>query len=172
MDSTPSNETRSESNVDESLLSLVPERLREGVLSSLKTPERGLQVKHGTYRTYRYYHCRCADCSAYASTYRKAYRERNLTKERAQDRVRYDHKRMVINEAKAVPCSDCGVTYPPECMDFDHIAERGGKIAAVSAMVSRWAEDDIIAEIAKCEVVCANCHRIRTKNRRDNARGD
>jgi len=33
MDNTPSGETRSESNVDETLLSLVPERLREGVLS-------------------------------------------------------------------------------------------------------------------------------------------
>lgn len=43
MDSTPSNETRSESNVDESLLSLVPERLREGVLSGeyfIEPPEK------------------------------------------------------------------------------------------------------------------------------------
>lgn len=66
----------------------------------------------------------------------------------------------IVNEAKAVPCVDCGVQYPPYAMDFDH---RGDKRDAVAHMVSgRCSEQTLREEIAKCEVVCANCHRIRT----------
>jgi hypothetical protein len=48
-------------------------------------------------------------------------------------------------------------------MDFDHHAP-GSKTLAIgeSALVSTAR---LLAEIAKCEVVCANCHRIRTFTR-------
>lgn len=60
------------------------------------------------------------------------------------------------------PCTDCKNIFPPECMDFDHI--RGKKKFSIgSGMRSRAL---ILEEIAKCELVCANCHRIRTKKRR------
>ena len=68
-----------------------------------------------------------------------------------------------INQLKAVPCIDCGQYYPPEAMDFDHVW--GEKIATISQLRSApW--DKALAEIAKCELVCANCHRIRTQARR------
>lgn len=57
---------------------------------------------------------------------------------------------------------DCGGTFPPECMDFDHV--RGVKEFAVSK--SRFnTMKRVLAEIAKCDLVCANCHRIRTSKR-------
>lgn len=58
---------------------------------------------------------------------------------------------------------DCGGTFPPECMDFDY---RDGttKKYKVSMMVSLLPEV-IDVEVAKCDLVCANCHRIRTKAR-------
>jgi hypothetical protein len=43
-------------------------------------------------------------------------------------------------------------------MDFDHVT--GIKIRNVSAMLS--SESAMMTEIAKCELVCGNCHRIRT----------
>jgi hypothetical protein len=59
---------------------------------------------------------------------------------------------------------DCGGRFPPECMDFDHV--RGEKISSVSHMITRNASKNaIFSEIEKCEIVCANCHRIRTKSR-------
>jgi hypothetical protein len=71
--------------------------------------------------------------------------------------------RQVIYEAKAHPCTDCGVQYPPWVMDFDHIK---GKEFGVSRMVSaRIGLDRIHAEIAKCELVCSNCHRQREHDR-------
>jgi hypothetical protein len=58
---------------------------------------------------------------------------------------------------------DCGLTFPPIAMDFDHV--RGVKIRSVSQMANmKWAH--VLAEIAKCELVCACCHRLRTKSRR------
>lgn len=72
----------------------------------------------------------------------------------------------VTSRIKDVPCTDCGVKYPPYVMDFDHV--RGTKKYNVSSMVSRgMSEKTLLEEIAKCEVVCSNCHRARTYNRRE-----
>ena len=49
-------------------------------------------------------------------------------------------------------------------MDFDHV--RGEKLIDVSRLRSgRPARARLDAELAKCEVVCANCHRRRTQMR-------
>ncbi len=64
-----------------------------------------------------------------------------------------------VNALKTRPCTDCGDTFPHEAMDFDHV--RGVKVAGISDMWS-WGRDKALAEIAKCELVCANCHRVRT----------
>ncbi len=62
------------------------------------------------------------------------------------------------------PCMDCGMTYHPYVMEFDH-REDEEKIASVSSMLRMCGWDKILAEIAKCDLVCANCHRMRTFNR-------
>jgi len=60
---------------------------------------------------------------------------------------------------------DCGGRFPPECMDFDHV--RGDKDFNVSHVAKAVKNFDLLrAEIAKCDLVCANCHRIRTRSRR------
>lgn len=69
-----------------------------------------------------------------------------------------------VNDLKNNPCLDCGGSFPLECMDFDHV--RGVKVAGISALVGRAKSMElVIAEVAKCELVCANCHRIRTRKR-------
>jgi hypothetical protein len=58
------------------------------------------------------------------------------------------------------PCVDCGLV-DPLVMEFDHIT--GTKTADVSNLVRDAAPlSVIVAEIAKCVVRCANCHRRRT----------
>jgi hypothetical protein len=70
-----------------------------------------------------------------------------------------------VNEVKDVPCADCGVRYPPHQLEFDHV--RGTKVADVSRLATRpVGVKRLLEEIAKCEVVCANCHRLRTWCRR------
>jgi hypothetical protein len=67
----------------------------------------------------------------------------------------------VIDYKCSHPCTDCGETKPFYCLDFDHV--RGRKEFEL-----RRAGDDITnmdrikAEIAKCDVVCKNCHATRT----------
>jgi hypothetical protein len=53
-------------------------------------------------------------------------------------------------------------------MEFDH-REAGSKTQAVTRMVGRAGTGRIVAEAAKCDVVCANCHRMRTFRRREGA---
>ena len=62
------------------------------------------------------------------------------------------------------PCIDCGINYPYYVMDFDHV--RGVKQANVMELVSTLSKKRIDLEIAKCEIVCSNCHRIRTHMRK------
>jgi hypothetical protein len=71
-----------------------------------------------------------------------------------------------VDKAKSRPCADCGVQFPPCAMDFDHV--RGNKVADLAKLRSaRGAQSKLAAEIEKCEVVCAICHRLRTKLRRE-----
>lgn len=75
-----------------------------------------------------------------------------------------------VHEYKSTtPCVDCKTVYPAECMDFDHTGDN--KVNNVGTMVAHgWSWEKIEAEIAKCDLVCANCHRIRTRKRRTNDR--
>jgi hypothetical protein len=82
---------------------------------------------------------------------------------RAVMQKRYtDKTRQIMDLAKDRPCADCKQSYPPVVMDFDHV--RGEKLFNVSAHGGR-SRKSVILEIEKCEVVCANCHRLRTESR-------
>ena len=72
-----------------------------------------------------------------------------------------DERRPILQTAKSRPCMDCGQSFPPVCMDFDHRnpADKSFTIADQYRQVPLSA---LLEEIAKCDVVCANCHRIRT----------
>jgi len=74
----------------------------------------------------------------------------------------------LVDSYKKRPCADCGGMFDPVCMDFDH---RPGEIKtdSVSHLISRRAWGLIEAEIKKCDVVCANCHRIRTYRKRNHS---
>ena len=50
-------------------------------------------------------------------------------------------------------------------MDFDH-RDPSTKIDKVCAFVFKGSKRLLLEEIAKCDVVCANCHKIRTHIRK------
>lgn len=69
----------------------------------------------------------------------------------------------VLAHLKTAACTDCGER-DPLVLEFDHV---GDKLREVGALVAWSARIDLIeAEIARCEVVCCNCHRRRTYTRR------
>jgi hypothetical protein len=59
------------------------------------------------------------------------------------------------------PCTDCKQQYPYYVMDFDHLRDKKDNISKLLASKSI-----LLSEIEKCELVCANCHRIRTHKRK------
>lgn len=104
--------------------------------------------------------------------YQKKWREKNRAKVNAYGQYnqaeRRQRNRDLINQLKDFPCTDCGVKYLPCVMDFDHIND--DKEFNVSHLVSECAKTEkILTEVAKCELVCANCHRMRTYNRKNMA---
>lgn len=73
-------------------------------------------------------------------------------------------RRNLVSELKTKePCKDCGVDYPAHIMQFDHV--RGEKLGNISEMVRTASDADLLEEIAKCDIVCANCHAQRTWER-------
>ena len=82
---------------------------------------------------------------------KKAIRERERRRERWA---------MIKDYLRTHPCKDCGEK-DPNVLDFHHV--RGIKCFAIARAISAgYAEDTIMEEIEKCEILCANCHRRHT----------
>lgn len=62
------------------------------------------------------------------------------------------------------PCVACGED-DPVVLEFDH-REPKEKTMAISAAIFEWSWMRIAAEIEKCDVLCANCHRRKTARQR------
>ena len=64
-------------------------------------------------------------------------------------------------------CVDCGTKYPYYVLQYDHL---DGKEFNISDAVYRrgLGKQKILNEIARCDIVCANCHAIRTHKRKNN----
>jgi hypothetical protein len=105
---------------------------------------------------------RCRACrSAYGKVHYQKNRDRYCARPRAPRREqREPYWAWVMNYLASHPCVDCGET-DPVVLQFDH---RDGteKVDAVGTMLNRSSWRALLNEIAKCDVRCANCHRLRT----------
>jgi hypothetical protein len=104
----------------------------------------------------------CKECNAKHS---KLYYRKNKKKHRAvvlqnKRNIQKRNRRFLWNYLLTHPCVDCGYANPI-ALEFDHV--RGRKIAAISVLAGdSWSLEKIQDEIAKCDVRCAICHRIKT----------
>ncbi len=78
------------------------------------------------------------------------------------NRRRRELKNKINSLKQSTPCADCNKSYPYYVMDFDHL---GDKKFLISHLVKVNNLTLMKKELAKCEIVCANCHRIRTHQR-------
>ena len=107
------------------------------------------------------YHSYCLECSRIRML---AYSQQNKDRVSQNANRRREKLKAICKDAKNKPCCDCGESHPHFVMDFDHV--RGKKdfgIAGIGTFLP--SENRLLLEIAKCDVVCANCHRKRTANR-------
>ena len=110
---------------------------------------RKIELNRRAYRSAFYKHRRKSDFK-----FNKKSREHAL--------IGYYMKKTFVDLLKFDPCIDCGNSFLPCAMDFDHVK---GKTDNIGRMMCRSFKN-IVKELKKCELVCANCHRIRTWKRR------
>ncbi len=107
--------------------------------------------------------CRAAYKREHYASHRERYVANALRRKRAlvAERAAY-----LVAFFREQPCVDCGET-DPLVLEFDHIGPKRFNIAK-GLRDRNWTS--VIDEIAKCDVVCANCHRRRTALRAGFAR--
>ena len=104
------------------------------------------------YPQYKCIPCRSAD--------NKRYRHKNIEKVRQHQRDKSNRKRQIVyDHYKNNPCVICGESRIP-CLQLDHI-DPSTKKFSLGKCVNKTVEA-IYEEIAKCRVVCANCHHMIT----------
>ena len=103
---------------------------------------------------------RCSDCAkAYCRSHYRNNRDDYLARVMADKEAR----RQEVRRAKDRPCADCGGRFHFSAMDFDHLPGQTKLLSIGSGLAT--GNRKLRAEMAKCEVVCANCHRVRTWTR-------
>ena len=91
-----------------------------------------------------------------------AYKDKAVKK--MADNFRAAEKRLALGAYKIEKgCVDCGYNADHRALEFDHLPGNEKKRTVGSMMYHSW--EHIWAEVVKCEVVCANCHAIRTMDR-------
>ena len=131
-----------------------------------KTKDVSEYYQRRTHRVGEYYE-RCKECSKERG--RKYYHknhERQLKLAKLRKHKYIEERKKWLEGVKNKPCVDCGKIYPTWVMDFDH---RDGqiKIGSISNLAIHNTSnfEKIKKEIAKCDLICANCHRERTYRR-------
>ena len=100
---------------------------------------------------------------------RESYKRRMNNPEQHQkitdgERKRYQQIQSFLSRYKLwMGCIDCGYKKHSSALDFDHVRGTKKKNVCASKSIAQAKE-----EIRKCDIVCANCHRIRTYNRLQN----
>lgn len=108
----------------------------------------------------------CKACfAAYGKERYKLKKDYYTTANERNRKARRAERLAKLDALKTGPCTDCGLKFPTYCMDFDHLNPTEKRLD-VSLLVRRgWSWENILAEVAKCELVCANCHKARTHAR-------
>jgi hypothetical protein len=105
-------------------------------------------------------------CKACTKIKRDIWRSNNRKKyisqiKRRRDKWLKELQDRVADYLSNNPCVDCNFS-DIRALDFDHIDPSTKKIEISKAIYRGWSWKKMINEINKCEVRCANCHRIKT----------
>jgi len=122
---------------------------------------------------YRYKGGRCSKCKLCAYEWQRQYNknhpELKLDYNRQwREKLKNEKGRVldwIKNKYEGTPCMDCGRVFIWFVMDWDHRSDEVKEFiislkGPLKATPDRLAQ--VMKEIAKCDLVCANCHRIRT----------
>lgn len=102
------------------------------------------------------------DCKSCHREYAKLHYQRNKAYYIQKSKNAMHRKIEYITKLREQPCLDCNKSFPYYVMQFDHIGEKSYNVTQL--VTNSW--NKLLKEIEKCEIVCANCHAIRTWKRR------
>ena len=105
----------------------------------------------------------CRPCRAeYKQEHYRANKQRYIAAARQRNKALLEERtHFLVDFLREHPCVDCGES-DPVVLEFDHLRDKKFGISN-GIRNNNW--QDVLDEIAKCEVVCANCHRRRTAKR-------
>lgn len=104
------------------------------------------------------------NCSKGTIAYHIGSGQKEKTLSRTRD-IRSQHTEKLRKIKEDSGCVDCKEKYPHFILQFDHLPEYE-KFGIVSNIARRYSWEKALKEIEKCDIVCANCHSIRTWNRK------
>ena len=102
-------------------------------------------------------------CKSCHKVYRRNHYIKN--KQRYVDKAKAwtkQRKLKFLEWLKTQSCCDCGIS-DYRVFEFDHTST--DKLHNVSFLLHAGSDARLWSEIVKCDIVCANCHRIRTIER-------
>jgi hypothetical protein len=112
-------------------------------------------------------HSQCKSC--YVDKRRKVWKEyyhkhgskyRQKAVERNR-RLKVQTRNLMLEYLKDKRCSHCGIN-DRRVLEFDHIDASTKSFSIASAITSTYSWNKILDEIEKCQILCANCHKIKT----------
>lgn len=110
----------------------------------------------------------CRECrKAYDRAYYAKKTREQRDKKNIQQRNRIRRNKKFLSEYKLTRgCTDCGYNKNGYALDFDHLPEslKSGNLSTLAQR--QHSIESLLKEIEKCDVVCCNCHRLRTLRRR------
>ena len=86
--------------------------------------------------------------------------------------TKYQKHKALLLAKKANGCEDCGFNAHPAALDLDHIdpdtkrVTQSGRRPNPGSMLS-YSTENFVAELAKCRVLCKNCHAIHTVHQQE-----
>jgi hypothetical protein len=117
------------------------------------------------YRQHRKVGEDCLQCKkAHAEYKRSRYKPKSNTRQVIGSKGLKNREIVRAEKFKRGACLDCGLVIDERtivCIDFDH-RDPQDKSFTISYLMDKAHPSDIIAEMAKCDAVCRNCHAIRT----------
>jgi hypothetical protein len=106
-------------------------------------------------------------CKPCRREYAAAHYQANKARRQAQNKRRQaEFMAWYISHKAGRPCADCRQEFHPAAMQWDHLPGVE-KTADLAFLAKRGSRRRVLEEIAKCELVCANCHSVRSHLRRD-----
>jgi len=112
-------------------------------------------------------HTQCKDCyrehrkTYYATHYNKYKHAYRIRAKLRREKLKIEFRKNMLEYLSDKTCKDCGES-DIRVLELDHIDPKQKHFTVSQAVRLGYGWEDVVREINKCQVLCANCHKRRT----------